>query len=112
MDVDAEPENAQTTPKPHDILWLPDGNVVLATDSFLFKVHISLLSMQSSVFREMFELPTVDGSDANANGAGMMPEVYEGLPMVKLAGDKGEDVAHLLRAVYERQCVVSPFLYD
>ncbi|KLO08388.1 hypothetical protein SCHPADRAFT_931813 [Schizopora paradoxa] len=103
MDVDAEPENAQKIPKPHDVLWLHDGNVVLATDSLLFKVHNSVLSMQSSVFKDMFELPTIDGAQASTSGAGMAPELYEGLPLVKLVGDKGEDVAHLLRAVYERQ---------
>ncbi|KLO16676.1 hypothetical protein SCHPADRAFT_202954 [Schizopora paradoxa] len=27
--------------------------------------------------------------------------MYEGLPLVTLVGDDGEDVAHLLRAVYE-----------
>ncbi|KLO08387.1 hypothetical protein SCHPADRAFT_1000967 [Schizopora paradoxa] len=103
MDVDAEPENAQKIPKPHDVLWLHDGNVVLATDSYLFKVHNSVLSMQSSVFKDMFELPTIDGAQASTSGAGMAPELYEGLPLVKLVGDKGEDVAHLLRAIYERQ---------
>lgn len=107
MDVDLEPENAQKSPpKPHDVLWLHDGNVVLATDTFLFKVHNSVLSMQSSVFKDMFELPTIDGANASSGGAGMAPELYEGLPLVKLVGDKGEDVAHLLRTVYERQCVV------
>ena len=46
-----EPE----APQRHDILWFPDGNVVLATDAYLFKVYKGLLSMKSSVFRDMFE---------------------------------------------------------
>ena len=32
-------------------------------------------------------------------------EMYEGKPVVVLAGDSGEDVVHLLRAIYERECV-------
>ncbi len=59
MDIDPKNENSLTAPKRHDVLWIPDGNVVLATDSFLFKVHKGVLSMQSSVFKDMFDL--VDG---------------------------------------------------
>ncbi len=105
MDVDPEHDNSPKIPKPHDVLWLRDGNVVLATDSFLFKVHMSVLSMQSSVFKDMFELPNVDDPETGQIGAGIMPELYEGLPLANLVGDKGEDVAHLLRTAYERQCV-------
>ncbi len=80
----------QKAPQPHDVLWLHDGNVVLATDSLLFKVHKTVLSLQSSVFRDMFELPTVVGTRTDADGgAGMMPELYEGLPVVTLVGDEG-----------------------
>ncbi len=31
--------------------------------------------------------------------------MYEGLPLVKLADEKGEGLTYLLRAVYQRQCV-------
>ncbi|KLO08392.1 hypothetical protein SCHPADRAFT_944485 [Schizopora paradoxa] len=90
-------------PKPFETLWFPDGNIVLATDTYLFKVHKSMLSSQSSVFRDMFELPLVDGSQMDGHSGGMAPETFDGLPMVNLANDKGEDLACLLRAVYERQ---------
>lgn len=105
MDVDAEHENAPKVPVPHESLWFPSGNVVLSTELILFKVHKDILSMQSSVFKGMFDFPAVDGTQMIENGAGDIPELYEGLPMVNLVGDKGEDVMHLLRAVYERQCV-------
>ena len=95
---------SNSDPKPFESLWFPDGNVVLATDAYLFKVHKSMLSSQSSVFRDMFDLPLVDGPDESEVG-GMVPETYDGLPLVKLADEKGEELMYLLRAVYERQCV-------
>ncbi|KLO08385.1 hypothetical protein SCHPADRAFT_944478 [Schizopora paradoxa] len=103
MDVDTQLEGPPRVPKPHDFLWFPDGNVVLATDTYLFKVHKSLLAVHSSVFRDMFELPNVGHADPmpGQGGAGLALETYEGVPMVTMVGDKGEDVAHLLRAVFE-----------
>lgn len=83
MDVDVE---SQKTPKPHDFLWFPDGSVVLATDLYLFKVHKSLLSLHSSVFKDMFEPPNMDESVAEGIGAGEAQEMYDGLPLVTLIG--------------------------
>ncbi|KLO16685.1 hypothetical protein SCHPADRAFT_937713 [Schizopora paradoxa] len=97
MDVD---ENSNM-PKPHDLLWFSDGSVVLATDIYLFKVHKGLLSLHSSVFKDMFESLNFDGSVSGGIGTGGSQEMYEGLPLVTLVGDKGEDIAHLLRAVFE-----------
>lgn len=109
MDVDSEDQNdteheyEPKTPKPHEFLWFPDGNIVLATDTHLFKVHKSVLSLHSSVFKDMFDLPGAYGSTAGRSSAGVVPDLYEKLPVVTLAGDDGEDVAHLLRTVYERR---------
>ncbi|KLO07745.1 hypothetical protein SCHPADRAFT_881288, partial [Schizopora paradoxa] len=102
MDVDTQIEGPSRVPKPHELLWFSDGNVVLATDTYLFKVHKSLLALHSSVFRDMFELPNVGHGDPipGQGDAGAASEAYEGVPMVTLIGDKGEDVAHLLRAVF------------
>ncbi|KLO06119.1 hypothetical protein SCHPADRAFT_699769 [Schizopora paradoxa] len=86
------------TPQRHDVLWFPDGNVVLATDVYLFKVYKGLLSMQSSVFRDMFDLEDV-GTVRSGDEA--VQDMYDGAPLVTLVGDKGEDVVHLLRAVFE-----------
>ncbi|KLO16679.1 hypothetical protein SCHPADRAFT_847866 [Schizopora paradoxa] len=94
--------DADKTPKPHDILWFSDGSVVLAADEYLFKVHKGVLSLHSPVFKDMFELPDImDGSVEGGIGTGEDQEMYEGLPLVTLAGDKGEDVVHLLRRVYD-----------
>lgn len=105
MSVDAENETSATPSSPakcHDILWFPDGNIVLATNTYFFRVHKSVLALQSSVFRDMYALPTTEDLDAHAGTdevVGMTPELYEGLPMVSLV-DEGKDVEHLLKAIY------------
>lgn len=77
---------------PHPDLWYEDGSVVLATNSKLFRVHKSVLSKTSGVFADLFSVPQpVDST-----------ETYEGLPLVHLAGDHDEDVAHFLKCIYER----------
>lgn len=100
----------------HDCLWFSDGNVVLASGSLLFRVHKGVLALHSTVFRDMFDLPIVstgdndDAGDPSTLGV-ISPDLYDGLPMVLLSGDKGEDVAHLLRTVYERECVVESYFF-
>ncbi|KLO06123.1 hypothetical protein SCHPADRAFT_883121 [Schizopora paradoxa] len=106
MDIGNDVQTTSGSPKPCESLWFPDGNVVIATDTLLFKVHKGVLSLQSSVFKDMFELPIVESGLENTQEGqgtvGFTPELYEGLPLVGLAGDTGKDVEHLLRAVYER----------
>ncbi len=89
MDIDGQHDNSGRVPAPFEVLWLPDGNIILATDTHLFKVHKSILSMQSSVFKDMLELPIVDGERSSQNCAGMTPELYEGLPLVRLVERRG-----------------------
>ncbi len=71
MDVDVQRDSSANAPVPFEGLWFPDGNIILATDMYLFKVHRGILSLQSSVFRDMLELPVVDGEQSNRNDAGM-----------------------------------------
>ncbi len=104
MNVDPEHD---PPPERHGILWFLDGNVVLQTDTLLFRVHKSVLSLQSSVFKGMFELAGIEDDELN-DAARMEMELYEGVPLVVLAGDKGGDVAHLLQTIYEHGCVVMP----
>lgn len=105
MDVDTRLGEPSRLSKPHDFLWFPDGNVVLATDAYMFKVYKGLLSLHSSVFRDMFKLTSVDESIAGQCGSGTTQEMYEGSPLVRLVGDEGEDVAHLLRTIFDHECV-------
>ncbi|KLO07229.1 hypothetical protein SCHPADRAFT_932604 [Schizopora paradoxa] len=87
----------------HEVLWFADGNVVLATDKFLFKVFKGILSMHSSVFKDMFELQDggESGGEQEQRGGGKTQELYDGVPLVTLVGDKGDDVAHLLLALHD-----------
>ncbi|KLO10993.1 hypothetical protein SCHPADRAFT_942395 [Schizopora paradoxa] len=96
---DGQTSSTPSSRKPHDRLWFPEGNVVLGTSSYLFRVHKSMLSMHSSVFKDMFESHVVDESKSLHSVDG---ESFDGLPLVNLLGDEDEDVVCLLRAIYER----------
>lgn len=92
-------------PKEHESLWFIDGNVVLATDTLLFRVHKGVLSLYSTVLRDMFDLPIVHANNQPSLNGVINPDLYDGLPLVLMSGEKGEDLMHLLRAIYERECV-------
>ncbi len=85
--------------RPHDELWFDDGSVVLATDVHLYRVHKSMLAKHSTVLSDMFEIPS-----GNAN-----TECWDGVPIVKMAGDSDEEVFILLKALYNRKCVLGVF---
>ncbi len=77
MDTDAHTVNTggivgatPIHPKPHAIFWFADGDVVLATDKLLFRVHKRVLSQLSSVFKDIFE-------GSGSQDAVIAPEPYE-----------------------------------
>ena len=61
--------------RPHDELWFRDGNVVLIAETTCFRVHVSILSRSSTVFRDMLELATPSASADDI-------EMMEGCPVV------------------------------
>ncbi|KAI1787705.1 hypothetical protein LXA43DRAFT_683603 [Ganoderma leucocontextum] len=72
-------------PKDDDV-WLSDGSiVVVAADKVAFRVHKSLLSLRSEIFRDLFSLPNVDAATA---------EVMDGCPVVRVS-DSPEDIRRL-----------------
>ena len=82
----------------HPDLYFPDANFVIIaqdgakkTDRIHFRVHQSMLSKHSQVFKDMFTLP---GSPENAQ------EFYDGVPFVEV-NDDPEDMAKFLTILYE-----------
>ena len=87
----------------HEKLWLADGNIVLASDhtdtpekqgKILFRVHKSVLAMNSPIFKDMFEVV----SDGTANGESHN-EIYEGVPYAFIP-DPAEHLEALLLLMY------------
>ncbi|KDQ58242.1 hypothetical protein JAAARDRAFT_57970 [Jaapia argillacea MUCL 33604] len=89
----------------HKFPYMSDGNVVLSAftedhNCCYFRVHKSLLSLQSSVFNDMFELP----QDEEA-----CYETYDGVPLVHLPDD-AHNLASLLTALYHPSTLQYPRL--
>lgn len=69
-------------------LWFKDGNIVLQTRSKQYRVHQSVLSVHSSVFRDMFSIPQPDEQ-----------KTIDGCPVVDLV-DPSEEWDTLLELMY------------
>ncbi len=113
--MDQESSNNQAgnlrLPPPHDELWYEDGNILLATDAHLYRVHKSVLAKQSTVFKDMFELSGMppEVGEETGKSAMLLSEEWDGLQVVKMFGDSDEDVRYFVKALYNRECV---FLYE
>ncbi|KZP11458.1 hypothetical protein FIBSPDRAFT_899024 [Athelia psychrophila] len=83
-------------------LWFKDGSVVLQAENTQFKVHQSILSMNSTVFSDIFLAPQSAGE-----------HLAEGCPIVHLS-DTSADVTIMLQAICQRRYVANgsalPFL--
>ena len=89
-------------PKRHGTLCFADGTVVICSGGagaarMLFRVHYSVLSLHSTVFRDMFSLPPVEGVN----------ETYDGVPLVKTT-DSAEGWEDLLGILYQTKCAHIP----
>ncbi|KAJ7134290.1 hypothetical protein C8R44DRAFT_696702 [Mycena epipterygia] len=71
--------------------WFDDGNVILEVESTQFRLTKSMLSMHSTVFRDMFMMPLPADE----------PTVQD-CPVVPLSGDATQDWIHLLGAMYPK----------
>ncbi|KAH8113883.1 hypothetical protein DFH11DRAFT_1743985 [Phellopilus nigrolimitatus] len=88
-----------TSTRLHVTLWLSDGNIILAAAAkelpnrvIMFRVHKSILALQSQIFADMFSLPSPDGSqDADDN--------YDGIPVVSMP-DSAEEIECMLNVLY------------
>ena len=85
----------QKAPAPlckHDRLWFEDGSVILTSDvDFLsFRLHRSVLSLHSNIFRMILALP----SKAESN------EIVEACPVVHLQ-DSGDGLERFFGLLYD-----------
>ncbi|TDL16673.1 hypothetical protein BD410DRAFT_888260 [Rickenella mellea] len=78
--------------KRHPKLWFDDGNIILTTNLSIFRVHRSILAMNSSVFADMLSIPQPDTACI----------AFGGLPIVELSDDD-EDFTHLLHFFYDHR---------
>ena len=67
--------------------WIPDGNIVLIAGETAFRVYRGLLTLQSTVFADLF-----------ASSSPCAEESYDDCPAIRLT-DSPEDLAHLLRVL-------------
>ncbi|KAF8146888.1 hypothetical protein K438DRAFT_1868551 [Mycena galopus ATCC 62051] len=81
-----------------ETIWYPDGSVVLQAQSTQFRVHWSILSQNSSFFRDMQGLPQPPDQ----------PSVDD-CPVIELPDDAA-DVENLLKALYNLKFLFQPSL--
>ncbi|KAF7297680.1 BTB domain-containing protein [Mycena kentingensis (nom. inval.)] len=86
-----EDENAEEPITGSSDYWFDDGNIILQAESTQFRVAKSMLTKHSSVFRDMFTVPTPAGEP-----------IVEGCHVVFLPGDTAKDWTHLLSVMYSR----------
>lgn len=72
-------------------LWFDDGSVVLHVEDTQFRVHRTMLSKHSVIFRDMFAVPQPPASDEE--------EMVEGCPVVLLP-DSAQDWTIVLKVLY------------
>jgi hypothetical protein len=92
--IDYSDEEFAIIPNRAADLWFEDGNVVLETESTQFRVHRSILSTHSVIFRDMFAAPQPAAFEEELEGC-----------QVVLLPDSAEDWTHVLKALYDRRYV-------
>ncbi|KIM49688.1 hypothetical protein M413DRAFT_114305 [Hebeloma cylindrosporum] len=85
-------DNDQPPPFQSALYWFDDGNVILQIETKQYRVHRSLLSRHSKVFKDMFSLP----QPAMDPG----PITSDGCPVIFLC-DKATDLEHALSVIYD-----------
>ncbi|KAJ3808681.1 hypothetical protein EV368DRAFT_84280 [Lentinula lateritia] len=94
MDTSSTPFTTSTkSPQIVSDLWFSDGNLILETESSLFKVYSGLLARKSSVFRDMFTFP--------------QPNDHKDVPTVRLY-DSTEELTWFLKAILDPEFFEPP----
>ncbi|KAJ7698469.1 hypothetical protein B0H16DRAFT_1706006 [Mycena metata] len=93
-DTDIDPETkpeAEMPPTRSTEYWFDDGNIILQVESTQFRIFRGILSLHSSVFRDMFTIPLPKDE----------PTV-DGCPVVVLSGDTAEDWVLFLGVMFPK----------
>ena len=80
--------SSSTQIQQHAEMSFEDGNIVIIAANTAFKVHRSVMSRKSALFKDLLSLPQPDTE-----------EKFEGLPVVRLL-DPPDDIRMLLDAIY------------
>jgi len=94
--LDAPPQKRQRSditgdPRTRSEYWFQDGNIVLQVENTLFRVHQSILSRESQIFKDTFSMPQVPSQE---------DELIEGCPVVRLS-DTAEDMGNIISLLYD-----------
>jgi hypothetical protein len=85
--------NGNTDQRTRSQYWFEDGNIILQAENTLFRVHQSILSRQSQIFKDTFAMPQA-ASDEDES------ERVEGCPVIPLS-DTAEDLGHIISLLYD-----------
>lgn len=95
MTTSDSPSSRLNTTTTRSDLWFADGNIIIQvtypdkTQERLYKLHRGVLSHNSSVFKDLFEVASSSGS-----------QTFEGLPLVELHDDPAF-LDQFFRALYD-----------
>ncbi|KAI0321607.1 hypothetical protein OF83DRAFT_1050985, partial [Amylostereum chailletii] len=84
------PADSDKDTTPHPDFWFQDGSIILMCDPFGFRLHPSILSLHSTVFRDMFSVGSPSGD-----------ETYDGCTVLRLQDD-ADDMYQTLKMLYFR----------
>ena len=74
-------------------VWFEDGNIVVIAQNVAFRFHKSVVSIHSSVFRDLFSIPRPSPTGEEVD------ETFDGCPVVRVS-DTSYDFRELIRAIY------------
>lgn len=86
-------------PIPSKDFWFDDGNVILIAGESSFRIHRSVLSQNSSVLRQLLDLPRPSGS-----------ALMDGCPVIYLP-ESAHHIGALLGALYGKTYAIRRFRY-
>ena len=90
--TDDAQEDAETQVLQRSRFWFDDGNVILQAQNIQCRVHRSMLSLHSNVFKDVFNMPQPTDTMSILN--------VGGCPVIALS-DEANDLEYVLSIFYE-----------